>query len=270
MKTKTRLTITLSKEILSQVDQIIDKKEIKNRSHAIELLVSRAITPHVSEAIVLAGGTKHRFCPLLARINGHFLFSLILDHLKKFGVTQVLLCVGKFESQLKKKFPGNIPGLSLIYLHESRPLGTAGAIRAALKSIKSDTFFVLHGDVLTTINLQDFSQFHQSQGSVATIAVKPRAGGKYGKVILQGDKITEFGLKGDQGISIVNTGIYLFTKEILNYLPQKTPAALEKDVFPHLAKEGDLSGFIFQGVWFDISQKSDLAAAQARWQKEGR
>ncbi len=112
-------------------------------------------------------------------------------------------------------------------------------------------------------------KFHQDETSIATMAVKPRlAEKKYGKVILQGNKIVDFvGQKGDRGLSIVNAGIYLFEPEIFNYIPNKTPVYLDIDVFPKLARKGRLSAYIFQGIWYDISRKDDYQEAKNRWSK---
>jgi NDP-sugar pyrophosphorylase family protein len=44
---------------------------------------------------------------------------------------------------------------------------------------------------------------------------------------------------------------------------------LETDVFPKLAKMGELSAFLFQGIWFDISHSGNYESAQIRWQQRG-
>ncbi len=135
------------------------------------------------------------------------------------------------------------------------------------KHISKESFMVVHGDVLTDIHLKSFIQFHEEEGGTATIAVKPRiAERKYGKAILQGNRIVKFDFRGgDKGISIVNTGIYLFTPDIFSEIPTKTPSTLEKDVFPNLARKGKLSAFLFQGIWYDISRQGTLNQAKKRW-----
>jgi NDP-sugar pyrophosphorylase family protein len=151
-------------------------------------------------------------------------------------------------------------------------MGTAGALKAAEEYLAHGPFLVVHGDVLTNINLPDFVNFHNNEKRMATIAVKPRnAEPKYGKVMLQGNRITDFFDEDrSEGISIINTGVYLFEPELLSLLVEGQVAKLEKDVFPRLAEMGELSAFLFQGIWFDISEPENYSRAQDRWQREGR
>ena len=271
---KSRLTITLSSEILKKVDRIIDGKNIRNRSHAIEHLIRKSIEPMVDTAVILAGGKpKTKTPPPLIRIHQRHLLSLMIDHLKKFGVTKLIICAGPFEKRIKREFnSGSTIGVTINYVSETQLLGTAGAIKRAKEYLKDNPFLVVHGDVLTDLNLNDFVRVHQDENSLATIGVKPRiAEKKYGKVLLQGNKITDFlAQEGERGISIVNTGVYLFEPEVLNMIPRKTPSSLERDVFPRLAKMGELSAFLFQGVWFDVSRAKDRQQAAKRWKKEKR
>ncbi len=120
---------------------------------------------------------------------------------------------------------------------------------------------------MTNINLADFIEFHKHENTLATIAVKPREAERtYGKVLLQGNKITDFSeTNQSEGISIVNTGVYLLQPDALKLIELDPPAHFEKDLFPKLAAIHELSAFIFQGIWFDISTSDSYRLAQARW-----
>lgn len=51
-----RVTLTLDSELLKQIDKTIDGHELKNRSHAIELLLLRAMgADKPTKALILAG-----------------------------------------------------------------------------------------------------------------------------------------------------------------------------------------------------------------------
>ncbi len=269
---KSRLTITLSDTIVSAVDRMINGKEIRNRSHAIEILIHRSLAPHIATALVLAGGRhKNTPPPALANIDKQPLLSIMLNRLKKFGITSVIICAGYWEKRIRELLHnGEALGFNISYLSETQELGTAGAIKKAQHLLPNEPFLVLHGDILTTINLEDFIAFSQNEQTLATIAVKPRLSEKkYGKVLLQGNKITHFLQgQGEGGISIINTGVYLFNPSIVSFLSNHTPLSLEADIFPKLAKMGQLSAYLFQGMWFDIRHASDRRDAIARWKKE--
>ena len=102
---------------------------------------------------------------------------------------------------------------------------------------------------------------------MATIAVKPRdAERQFGKVLLQGNRITHFlETERSEGISIINTGVYLLQPEVLHLIEPDQPSRFETDVFPKLAAMQELNAFFFQGIWFDISRPESYQSAQARW-----
>lgn len=272
---KSRLTITLTKDILKKVDRTIDGKDIRNRSHAIEHLIRKSLNPTVNRAVILAGGkTKEGTLPLLSLINDRPLLFVIIEHLKKYKVSELIICAGQHENKIRKMLNnGEAAGVKIIYSKESKPLGTAGAIKNAQKYLLNEPFIVIHGDILTGMDFENFISFHEREDVIATIAVKPRRLEKrFGKVLLQGNKITDFigSDKKDQGISIVNTGVYLFKPEILNLIPNKFPSSFEKDVFPRLAREGELGAFIFQGVWADVSRTKDRLEAISLWNRRNK
>ena len=265
---KSRLTITLSKDILSKVDKSIDGKKVRNRSHAIERLIIKSLKPKITTAVILAGGKKGSgaISPL-TKIDNKTLICTMVDHLVGHGITKIIVCPGENYELIRKELgTGSRFGALILYIEEDKLLGTAGILKKVEEHVSKDDFLVVHGDVLTDIHLKAFIKFHDSEGGVATIAVKPRLSEKkFGKVTLAGNKIVKFDHKGDRGISIVNTGMYIFKNKIFNELSDKTPSTLEKDIFPKLAKRGKLSAYLFQGIWFDIARPNSLKEAKKRW-----
>lgn len=269
MRSKERLTITLAPDLLRQVDRMIDRKVVRNRSHAIELLLRESLEPTVSHAVLLAGG-EHQDLPIpaLASFGGRALSQLMIRHLAGHGVRRLVILAGRHLDEIETVIGGGADlGVEIRYVDEGRPLGTAGALKRAEPYLDGEPFLVLHADVLTDMDIGAFVGFHFGEGSLATIAVKPRrAELDYGKVMLQGNRITDFIDRGqEKGISIINTGVYLFQPEILEMIEAEKPSRLETDVFPRLAESGELSAFLFQGIWFDVRSAENHETAQARW-----
>lgn len=273
MRSKARLTITLPIDLLAEIDRLIDKQTVRNRSHAIELLLRQSLMPSVSTAVLLAGGPGAMDQPpALLPIQGQALIVHMINHLIANGISSIIILAGENEPSIKECLRnGNHPGVEIKFVGEPQPMGTAGALKAAEQYLSDQPFLVLHADILTDINVADFVKFHFSQNKLATIAVKPRpAEPDYGKVMLEGIAITDFIPEGqEQGISIVNTGVYLFDPEILGLFAAGATIRLETDIFPKLAKMGELSAFIFQGIWYDISHPVNYQSAQNRWQQRG-
>lgn len=273
MRTRERLTITLAPDLLQRVDRMVDRQTVRNRSHAIELLLRRSLEPTVTHAVILAGG-EHQDLPVpaLASFGGRSLIQLMIRHLNAHGIKQVVVLAGRHLDEIEAIVgQGDDLGLDIRYVHEDPPLGTAGALKRAEPLLDGNPFLVMHADVLTDMDISDFIGFHFSEGSLATMAVKPRqAELDYGKVMLQGNRITDFIERGQkQGISIINTGVYLFQPEVLAMVDGDQPSRLETDVFPRLAEAGELSAFLFQGIWFDVRSADNYDVARSRWKKRG-
>ena len=272
-RSKTRLTITLSPDVVDRVDRLIDQGLLSNRSQAIESLLRRSLRPTVATAVILAGGDHTGSeSPALAPIDGQALMARTILHLAEFGIRSFVVLAGPNESDIKRLVGhGEGLGASITYLREEFRQGTAGALKLAQDHIGEDPFLVIHGDVLTDIDIADFIAFHLNENTIATIAVKPRqAEQRYGQVLLQGNRITDFLERGrEAGISIVNTGVYLFQPAVFGMINEGESSQLEGDVFPQLARMGELSAFLFQGIWYDISSPRNYRKAKIRWSKKG-
>ncbi|PIR58701.1 MAG: hypothetical protein COU69_04285 [Candidatus Pacebacteria bacterium CG10_big_fil_rev_8_21_14_0_10_56_10] len=285
---KTRLTISLSNTTLRKVDQAIDGQQLRNRSHAIESLLERSLKPQISTAVILAGGPAT--APIgdrgrstgpspastpkpLTVLDDKPLIIYTLEHLKRHQVTKVIIATGATGHQLQDAVGGGERlGLSIEYEYEAEPLGTAGALRSLKKRLTDQPFFVLAGDVLTTIDLTELAEFHFQYRGLVTMAVKPRVTqASYDNVYIQGNRVIDFQAStADQSVGIINAGVYVFEPAALELIPDKTPAMLEKDFFPQVSKQHRLLGYPFQGIWFDIGSESNYRQALARLHRDRR
>lgn len=269
---KSRLTITLPDNLLTQIDDLVDKQTIRNRSHAIEHLVRQSLPPQISTAIILAGGSKHLGSnPILKKVNDEILFGLLIKHLHIYGIKHIVVCTSSDYADIKN-FAGDglLFGVKIEYSQEKTPLGTAGALKKAQSYLKNDNpILVIHGDILTDIKLDEVFDFHLQEGAQATMVVKPKLGTKqYGQVFIQGNRITTFSETGtDSGISIINTGVYVLNTEVLHSISSKKSTFLENDIFPSLAKKNQLRAYFFQGLWYDISTPQQYKEAILSWSK---
>lgn len=267
---KSRLTITLPDSLLLQIDDLVDKQTIRNRSHAIEHLVRQSLTPQITTAIILAGGKKHETLnPVLTEINGEVLLGITIKHLNQYGIKHFIICTTKDDSEIQEFCgDGKRFGVSIEYSYETTPIGTAGALKKAQTLLRNDSpFLVMHGDILTDIKFDEVFDFHLQEGALATMIVKPKLGTKqYGQVSIQGNRITTFSEAGtDSGISIINTGVYVLNREVLQAIPSKKSTFLESDIFPTLAKKNQLRAYFFQGFWYDISTPEQYSEAVSNW-----
>ncbi|MFH1894788.1 MAG: sugar phosphate nucleotidyltransferase [Patescibacteria group bacterium] len=274
-----KITITLREDLLKKLDETIDKDRIRNRSHALEYLLAQTFKPHISKAFILAGGRGVKMGPVtqeipkaLLPIAGKPLLEYQIENLRNADIRDILILVGHLGKKIKYHFgDGSRFGVKINYLEQKRSeIGTGYALHLAKNFLSVSPFLMLYGDVLAEINLKDFITFHLSDNSFATVALSSMEKTlPYGMVKLRGRNIVEFIEKPQkEGISrVVNAGIFCFEPGIFNYLSAKPSLILEKDVFPKLAKEGKLRGYLFEGKWFDIGTSTIYEKAIREWGK---
>jgi NDP-sugar pyrophosphorylase family protein len=261
-----RITVTLQESLLKELDKSVDGRNVRNRSHAVELALSKVLLNKPVKVLILAGGKQLRPQPLgrempkgLLPISGRPLLEHTILRLKSSGLEDIVISVGQGGQKIKDYFRnGSRLGVNITYLEQSGIRhGTAQPLREAKSLFLSGEFILIYGDVLADINYQDFLEFHRTQKKlVATMALaSAERASMWGIAKLVGNKVTEFEEK-PKNTSIqshlVNAGIYIMEPEIFEYLNSKMQK-LESELFPRLAEESKLGGYSFGGDWRDVS-----------------
>ncbi len=256
---KERVTLTIDSDLLAQVDARIDKETIKNRSHAVELLLRTTLRGDIPESAVILAGGDEKAC--LQKVREKTVLEHNIDLLQRAGVKKVFITI-KPNSVIKKIKKSSI---HIEYFEEQEPLGTAGCLQYL--DLK-EPFIMLNGDELKDINLQKFFQAHNSYEASATIALttvnNPQG---YGVAVLDGNHILRFEEKPKESRSfLVNSGLYIIEPEVIKSIPEGF-AMLEQEVFPKLAREQKLYGYPFSGQWFSLNTKEERKKAEEEWNK---
>lgn len=214
------------------------------------------------KAVILAGGLGTRLRSVvydrpkaMALIAGMPFLEHLIRLLTDQGVTEIIICISHMANQIKSYFGnGSRWGIDITYSEEDIPLGTAGAIKKAEKYI-GDTFIVLNGDSYSNLNLQEFLNFHKSKKSNFTLALtKTSEANHYGNVSLKESKISDFSEKTESNQGVISSGFYIFEPKIFDYIESNKNISLEKDIFPILAKEESLWGYVYDGYFIDIGR----------------
>lgn len=277
---RTRLTITLKDSILELLDAIVDGGKIRNRSHAIEFLLSQTLVPKQTKVLILAGGQGVSFRPLtyevpkaLIPVAGKPLLEHTIERLRRFNLTDVTISLGHLGEKIKDHFgDGSRFGLKISYLQQlGKKPGTAQPVKEAQEKFGSGAFIILYGDVLADIDLIEFLDFHRSQkGAVVTMALAPvERVSMWGVTKVVGNKIVEFEEKPEMPKThshLINSGIYTVEPSIFKYL-NKDCIRLERDVFPRLANEGKMAAYPFDGAWYDVSTPEIYERVIKEWKK---
>src|SRR3990170_3729169 len=106
-----RLTITLKKSILAKVDEIIDGTKIRNRSHAIETLISQSLTPKINTAVILSGGKGINMRPFtfempkgLFPVGGKPILEHLIQLLTQNNIRNLIFSIGHLGEKIEQYF----------------------------------------------------------------------------------------------------------------------------------------------------------------------
>lgn len=264
---KDRITITLSKQLLPKLDNFIDGEKIRNRSHAIEYILSQHLGLGIQKAVILASADSEGIVHALTTVRHRPVIEYLFDMLKVHGIRDIVMVMGEGCGPLKDFVgDGSQWKMRVVYIEDTQSTGTASALQLA-KSYISETFLLIYSDTLYDINLSDFVAHHQQTEAVGTVALTHKKSHEdYGVARMEGSRIVEYEEKPGQDSKhgLVNAGLYLFEPEIFDDI-DSGETSLEKSVLPHVAKSGKLAGYPFQGKWFDISKESHRDNAEAEW-----
>jgi mannose-1-phosphate guanylyltransferase/phosphomannomutase len=218
------------------------------------------------KAIILAGGFGTRLRPLTANIPKPMapvmntpMLEHIINLIKKHGITDITMML-YFQPEVISGYfrDGADFGVKISYLISDSDLGTAGCITLAKDRMKDDDFIIVSGDVLTNFNLAEAIEFHKKNSATGTIVLtKTTDPLRYGIVITEKDgrvkRLLEKPSWGEVFSDTINTGIYVFSPRVYDFIPSGVDYDFSKQLFPDLLSRGEkLYGFTGEGYWKDI------------------
>lgn len=178
-------------------------------------------------AVILAGGKGTRLKPFTMTIPKPLLplgdvpvLEIVLRQLAADGFTRVVLTIGHMSALFAANFgDGSELGLSIEYVRELEPLGTAAPLRQIADL--PDDFLVMNGDLLTDLSFRDLLAAHRRAGAAATMAVIERKEKiDYGLIELADDG-SFLDYKEKPVVSHhVSMGINVITKRALDLIPR--------------------------------------------------
>ncbi len=226
------------------------------------------------QAIVLVGGEGTRLRPLtfgtpkpmVPIMNVPFL-ARTLERLYNVGIRDVILPAGYMPQAITEYFgDGARLGMRITYVIEDEPLGTAGAIKNVEQHINGP-FFVLNGDVLTSLNLADMIDYHKEKRGMGVLhLIKVEDPSAFGCVVHdQTGRIAQFvekPAKGTEPTDEINAGTYLLEPAVLAMIPPGRNVSIERETFPKLLAEGGaLYAYTTSDYWIDLGRPEHYLSA---------
>jgi len=218
---------------------------------------------------LMAGGFGARLKPLtdhtpkpLLKIGSKPILENILDQFIAAGFYNFYIST-HYKAEMIQEYFGNGEewGVSIEYIYENKPLGTAGGLGLLLKKTSNSPVLVMNGDLLTNINFEQLLKFHLEEGGDATMCVREYDFQvPYGVIKSNGSHITSIEEKPVQSF-FVNAGMYVLNESILKMVDEISyldmPQLLEKKI----EENGQVNIFPVHEYWLDIGQIENFEQA---------
>jgi mannose-1-phosphate guanylyltransferase len=236
------------------------------------------------KAMILAAGKGTRVRPITYTIPKPLIpilqkpvMEFLLELLRQHGFDQIMVNVSHLAAEIESYFrDGQRFGVEIAYSFEGRivdgqlvgeAVGSAGGIKKIqdFNRFFDDTFIVLCGDALIDLDLTEAVKWHKEKGSIATIVTKsvPREEvSSYGVVVTDDrGRVKNFQEKPsvEEALSTnINTGIYIFEPEVIDYIPPNQEYDIGGQLFPKLVEIGaPFYAVPMDFEWVDIGKVPD-------------
>jgi NDP-sugar pyrophosphorylase family protein len=226
-------------------------------------------------AIILAGGKGTRLAPYttvfpkpLMPVDGMPILEVIVRQLAHFRIREMVFTVSQQSEPLLSAYfgDGRRYGVTIRYSKEEKPLGTAGPL-AVIQDLP-ETFLVMNGDILTTLNYQKLIRFHRQHQGMVTIAMSQK------KVQLElgvmeydrARQLTRYTEKPTLSYS-VSMGIYVFEKKVLEWIPAKKYLDFPELIQKLIRHRVNVVCYPSNDFWLDIGRHEDYEEAQRKFQE---
>jgi len=214
------------------------------------------------KVVILAGGLGTRLSEYtkaipkpMVTVKGKPLILHIINHYKKFGLTEFIIATGYKGEVIKKYFKRKFKNLKISVINTGLNTMTGGRINRLKSLLKGEVFFLTYGDGLSDVNINKLIKFHKKNKNIVTLtAVRPPA--RFGAIKLNGSRVTYFKEKSSLDEGWINGGFFVFEPEIFDYL-KNDKTYLEREPMQKISKKKLLGAYKHNGFWQCMDTERD-------------
>ena len=259
----------MRREMLSQIP-VLDADDRVVELLLLQDLLSPAELPNA--VVLMAGGkgsrlrpyTEHCPKPMLP-VDGKPMLEILLEQCIAGGFRNFYLSVNYLKEKIIDYFgDGKRYGVSIHYLVEDEPLGTAGSLKLLPNSVR-DPFLVMNGDVLTRLNPSHLLSFHKEHEATATMCVREHVTtSPFGVVQTKGVELAGFEEKPSYR-QLVNAGVYVIDPQLLPLLPTHQATDMPSLLLSAQQVGQRVAVCPIHEYWIDVGRPETLRQAHKEW-----
>ncbi len=239
-----------------------------------ERLLESTESEKPNTAVLLAGGLGKRLQPLtdnipkpLLKLGGRPILETIIRQLRDHGITQFYVSLNHMGDQIKSYFGNGAKlNVSIKYLEETTPLGTAGPL-SLISPVPADPILVMNGDILTSIDFSSLLDFHRQQGADLTLSTKEfDIEIPYGVVNMDRETVQAIFEKPVKKF-LVSAGIYVIEPHLLEGLILNKQKDMPEFIRGAIDNGKNVAGFPIYEYWLDIGQIEEFKQASGDYER---
>ena len=223
---------------------------------------------------IMAGGFGKRLLPLTSKtpnpllsVGGKPILERVIEGFIKAGFYNFYISVHYKAEMLKEYFEdGSKWGVSIKYINENKPLGTAGSLGLLPKDEVSNLpIIITNGDLITELDYESLLDFHKEHNSKATMCVR-----EYDYQVPYGIvNIEEYKLKSIVEKPVhrffINAGIYVIESSIVNTLKVNSYIDMTTLIDSQIEKGERVMTFPLHEYWIDIGLVKEFNKANRKF-----
>jgi len=219
-------------------------------------------------AVILAGGKGTRLAPYttvfpkpLIPLGEHPILEILVRQLRYYGIKRMTIAAGYLSHLIRAYFEdGARFGVHIDYSLEEAPLGTAGPL--SLISDLDQTFLMMNGDLLTTLDYRELIDYHRTSNAALTV---PLHTVEYqlplGYVECNGENLITNYVEKPTHRYAVSIGLYVLEPLALAYLEPNRHMDIPELVLKLIENGEKVVGYPNDAFWLDIGRHEEYQKA---------
>lgn len=221
------------------------------------------------ECMIMAGGRGKRLSPLtdtvpkpMLPLGDRPIIEHNIDRLISFGIRKIYISVKYLGEQISDYFgDGSSKGISIEYIWEDEPLGTAGAL-SLVEKFNTPYVLLMNSDLFSDVDFEDlYLDLVDQNADMCVASTEYKVDVPYAVFETEDGTVVDFREKPSY-VYHSNAGIYILKRELIDKIPKNEYFDIT-DLMQNLVTEGGkLIHNPIHGFWIDIGSPVDYKQAQ--------
>ena len=219
---------------------------------------------------LMAGGFGKRLAPLtnempkpLLKVGSKPILEIIMDKFIDEGFSTFYISTHFLAEKIVDHFgDGNQKGVSIDYIHEKTPMGTAGALGLLPQEKINSPIIMMNGDLLSKVNFTDLLSYHNDTPGEITMCISEyELQVPYGVINIDKEKLIGIDEKPSQKF-FINAGIYVVEPSVINRIKDNKYLDMPTLLDEMIENKIEINVFPIHEYWLDVGRIDDFNKAK--------